>query len=77
VASDINGHRSSVVDGVTGILADPADMHRAIADLLVHHARREELGRAALARARTLTWDASALGTLRVLHRVALARRRR
>jgi glycosyltransferase involved in cell wall biosynthesis len=77
VASNINGHRSSVVDGVTGILAEPAAMHDVIADLLLDDARLHELGRAALARARTLTWDASALGTLRVLHRVAMAHRRR
>ena len=32
--------------------------------------RRQRLAAAALARARTLTWDASALGVLRVFHRV-------
>jgi glycosyltransferase involved in cell wall biosynthesis len=51
VATDIRGHRSSVVAGETGILVEPS-----------------ALGGAALARARTLTWENSALGLTRVLH---------
>ncbi|MEN9505388.1 MAG: hypothetical protein RI958_1314 [Actinomycetota bacterium] len=68
VATDIRGHRSSVVDGVTGVLAPIERLGDAMADLLLDHARRAELGEAALQRARTLTWDASALGVLRALH---------
>ena len=42
----------------------PVDgLGRALADVLGDDERRAELGRAALARARTLTWDASALGS--------------
>jgi glycosyltransferase involved in cell wall biosynthesis len=69
VATDIRGHRSSVVDGVTGILAAPADLADAIVRVLGDDALRRRLGDAAQARVRGLTWDASALGIVRVLHR--------
>lgn len=68
VATDISGHRSSVVDGVTGLLAPLERLGDVIADLLADDAHRERLADAALARARTLTWDASALGLLAALH---------
>ncbi|MBU6316077.1 MAG: glycosyltransferase [Acidobacteria bacterium] len=74
VATDINGHRSSVVDGVTGVLAPLERLGDTIADVLLDHRLREELGQAALARARTLTWEASATGVLRALHHQVLAR---
>ncbi len=67
VASDIRGHRSSVVDGVTGVLAPLERLGDALADVLLDDDRRRALGEAALARARTLTWDASATGILRAL----------
>ena len=69
VATDIRGHRSSVVDGVTGILAPPDQLGAELARVLLDDALRLRLGQAALERARTLTWDASALGIIRVLHR--------
>lgn len=68
VATDIRGHRSSVVDGVTGVLSPLERLGDAIADVLLDDRRRAQLGDAALARARTLTWDAVALGILRQLH---------
>ncbi|MFM7686251.1 MAG: glycosyltransferase family 4 protein [Actinomycetota bacterium] len=74
VATDINGHRSSVVDGVTGVLAPLDRLGDTIADVLLDHGRREALGAAALERARTLTWEASATGVLRGLHSETLAR---
>jgi glycosyltransferase involved in cell wall biosynthesis len=70
VATDIRGHRSSVVDGVTGLLAPPAGLGRAMARVLLDHDLRARLGEAAHARARTLTWDASALGVARQLRAV-------
>ncbi len=73
VASDIPGHRCSVHDGVTGVLAPPEELGTALAGVLAEPARRDELAAAALARARTLTWNASALGVLRVFHRVVVA----
>jgi glycosyltransferase involved in cell wall biosynthesis len=74
VASDIRGHRSSVIDGVTGVLAPVERLGDVLADVLLDVERRDRLAAAALARARTLTWDASALGILRVLHARVVAR---
>ncbi len=71
VASDIRGHRSSVVDGVTGVLATPAELGTAMASVLTDDALRMRLGAAAATRAMALTWDSSALGVVRVLHGVA------
>jgi glycosyltransferase involved in cell wall biosynthesis len=68
VASDIPGHRCSVVDGITGVLAPPDRLGDVLADVLTDHRRRDELGAAALERAAKLTWEASAAGVLRVLH---------
>lgn len=75
VATDIRGHRSSVVDGVTGVLAPLDQLGDTLARVLTDHGLRERLAADALARARTLTWDASALGILRALHAQVLARR--
>jgi glycosyltransferase involved in cell wall biosynthesis len=61
VATDIRGHRSSVVDGVTGILAQPDHLAGALVQVLTDHDLRRRLGRAAQERARTLTWDRVAL----------------
>ena len=67
VATDVSGHRSSVVDGVTGVLVPLERLAETMADVLLDHARRDKLASAALARARTLTWDASAQGILAAL----------
>ncbi|HUF99515.1 MAG TPA: glycosyltransferase family 4 protein [Ilumatobacter sp.] len=75
VATDIRGHRSSVVADSTGVLVAPEMLGSTLADLLTDHAHREALGAAALARANTLTWDASALGMTTALHRVVAERR--
>lgn len=69
VATNIRGHRSSVVDGETGILASESDLGDAIARVLVDHELRARLGEAAHARVRTMTWDATAAGVLGVLRR--------
>jgi glycosyltransferase involved in cell wall biosynthesis len=74
VATDIRGHRSSVVDGVTGVLAPLEQLGDTLARVLNDHALRRRLADDALARARTLTWDASALGILRALHAQVMAR---
>ena len=76
VATDISGHRCSVLDGMTGVLAAPGELGAALARVLGDDVERQRLAANAVARARTLTWDASALGLLRVFHRVVLARRR-
>ena len=68
VATDIRGHRCSVVDGQTGLLAPPERLGEALRTVLVDHAVRDTAGAAATARARTLTWERSATGVLEVLH---------
>jgi glycosyltransferase involved in cell wall biosynthesis len=75
VATDIRGHRSSVIDGTTGMLAAPDRLGEALRTMLVDHDLRERLGTAAQERARTLTWERSATGVLEVLHREVLGRR--
>jgi glycosyltransferase involved in cell wall biosynthesis len=67
VATDINGHRCSVLDGTTGLLAPVDGLGQALVRVFQDGDLRRRLGRAALARARTLTWDASALGITRAL----------
>jgi glycosyltransferase involved in cell wall biosynthesis len=74
VASDVSGHRSSVINGVTGVLAPLDALGDAMADVLLDHGRRDALADAALRRAQTLTWDASALGVLRGLHGEVMSR---
>jgi glycosyltransferase involved in cell wall biosynthesis len=68
VATDIRGHRSSVVADVTGLLVEPAELGQAFVKVLADDQLRQRLADAALARVRTLTWDASALGIIRVLN---------
>jgi glycosyltransferase involved in cell wall biosynthesis len=67
IATDIRGHRSSVVDGVTGLLAAPERLGATLAEVLGDAALRHRLGAAALERARTLTWERTATGVLAVL----------
>ncbi len=71
VATDIRGHRSSVVDGVTGLLAAPDDLADALVTALTDHGLRSRLGAAAEQRVRAMTWDETAAGVLSVLHRAA------
>jgi glycosyltransferase involved in cell wall biosynthesis len=77
VATDINGHRSSVVNGVTGSLVPLERLGDEMADLLLDDARRDAMAAAALARARTLTWESVARGVLEALHEQVVAARRR
>ncbi|HRA83708.1 MAG TPA: glycosyltransferase family 4 protein [Ilumatobacteraceae bacterium] len=74
VATDVNGHRSSVVDGATGVLVPLERLGDTIADVLLDDPRRLALADAALTRARTLTWEASARGVLAALHGQVMAR---
>jgi glycosyltransferase involved in cell wall biosynthesis len=76
VATDVNGHRSSVVDGVTGVLVPLEQLGDTIADVVLDEPRRRSLGEAALARARTLTWESSARGVLQALHSQVMANQR-
>jgi glycosyltransferase involved in cell wall biosynthesis len=67
VATDIRGHRSSVVDGETGLLAPPERLGATLAKVLGNAALRRRLGTAALQRARTLTWERTSADVLAVL----------
>ena len=57
MATDISGHQSSVVDGVTGLLAPLDGLDVALTKVLIDPELRHRLGTAALARARALSWD--------------------
>ncbi|MCU1502817.1 MAG: putative glycosyltransferase [Ilumatobacteraceae bacterium] len=74
VATDVSGHRSSVVDGVTGVLVPLDRLGTTLADVLLDEPRRTALAAAALTRARTLTWEASATGILSALRDQVVAR---
>ncbi len=74
VATDVNGHRSSVVDGSTGVLVPLERLGDTLADVLSDADRLASLGEAALVRARTLTWESSARGVLQALHDQVLAK---
>jgi glycosyltransferase involved in cell wall biosynthesis len=76
VATDIRGHRCSVVDGQTGILAAPERLGAALRTVLTDDDLRNALGAAAVARARTLTWERSATGVLEALHGEVMRRSR-
>ena len=76
VATDVNGHRSSVINGVSGVLVPLDRLGDTIADVLLNGPRRKALADAALTRARTLTWEASARGVLAGLHSQVMAKRR-
>ena len=77
VATDISGHRDAVTDGVTGLLVDEWHLADGIQRVLSDLSLRDRLGAAALARAAELTWEATAIGTLRVLAEDARRRRSR
>jgi glycosyltransferase involved in cell wall biosynthesis len=68
VATDIRGHRSSVIADETGVLAEPNDLGGAMVNVLTNPALRQRLSAAALERAQSLTWDATALGITGALH---------
>jgi glycosyltransferase involved in cell wall biosynthesis len=68
VASDIAGHRDAVVHGRSGLLASgEAEIAAAITRMAGDAGLRAKLGAGALARARSLTWDAAARGALQAL----------
>jgi glycosyltransferase involved in cell wall biosynthesis len=74
VATDISGHRCSVLDGQTGLLAPLENLGQVLADVLQDDSLRETLSRQAERRARTLTWDALAAGVLHPLYEQVLNR---
>jgi glycosyltransferase involved in cell wall biosynthesis len=68
VVTDIGGHRDAVVAGSSGLLvASPPDLTDAIVRVVEDDHLRDRLTAGALAHAATLTWDATAAGTLTAL----------
>lgn len=65
VATDIGGHRSSVLNGRTGSLVELEHLGNRILELLIDEEVRSRMAAEASARARTLSWDDLAA---RVLH---------
>ncbi len=76
VVSDIAGHADAVVEGESGLLArDDDTLVGGLVRVLSDTAERDRLGRGALARAATLTWEHAALHNFEVLATDATERR--
>jgi glycosyltransferase involved in cell wall biosynthesis len=77
VATRVPGHVDSVIDGVTGLLADstPAAVAEQLVKVLRDRTLRARLAADAHARATQFSWDASARGVLKVLADDAVHRR--
>jgi glycosyltransferase involved in cell wall biosynthesis len=68
VATAIAGHTDAVLDGESGLLVEhPADLGRALVRVLTDDGLRNRLGKGALSRARSFTWDVTARRSLEVL----------
>jgi glycosyltransferase involved in cell wall biosynthesis len=75
IASPISGHMDSVIDGVSGYLAQPGPaMEDVIEKVLASPLLRRRLERGALQRAQKLTWEHTAVEIMKVLARDALRR---
>ena len=78
VATRINGHTDSVLEGKSGQLAHDTRQHgQQLDQVLGDEQLRRQLSEGALAWAATLTWDATALGVLTPLAREAMKHRTR
>jgi glycosyltransferase involved in cell wall biosynthesis len=76
VATRIPGHADAVEDGVSGLLADNgSELETLLGRVLCDAELRSRLGQGALRRAASLTWAATAEGTLRVLAAETVRRR--
>ncbi len=77
VATAIAGHTDAVADGYSGILAKhPEDLAVHMEAVIDNDELRRRLSAGALERARSFTWEATALGTLEALAREASLGRR-
>jgi glycosyltransferase involved in cell wall biosynthesis len=77
IATRIAGHTDGIVEGRSGLLGSTDDeLTAALTSVLTEADLRGRLQRGALDRASALTWEATALGTFRVLAADALRRRR-
>lgn len=75
VVTRISGHADAVVDGRTGLLAEPADLGVAMGSVLADGALRDRLAAGAAEHAARFSWEATAEATLRALADVAGRRR--
>jgi glycosyltransferase involved in cell wall biosynthesis len=76
VVTDIGGHRDSVANGVSGVLALPAELGAAIGRVLGDPMLRAGLAAGAIAHAKRFSWDTTAYATFAELVRDAERRRR-
>ena len=67
VATRISGHKDALVDGKTGLLAEPGELADALHRVLSDSELRASLSKAAEKHAEQFTWEATAHGTLQVL----------
>ena len=78
VVSDINGHADAVVPGHSGMLAEPVEgLVKGLDAVLADADLRARLSAGALEHSATLSWAATARGTLQALADEANRRRRR
>jgi glycosyltransferase involved in cell wall biosynthesis len=75
VVNAIAGYVDAVVDGETGLLVTPGELAPALDRVLCDPRLRARLAEGALRRAQRFTWEATALGTFRVLAEAARRRR--
>ena len=78
VATDIAGHRDSVADGRSGLLAaDLRELREHLVAVLTDGGLRSRLSEGAIAHAATLRWSSTAYGTFAPLAADAIRRQRR
>jgi glycosyltransferase involved in cell wall biosynthesis len=68
LATDIRGHRNSVLDGRSGVLVPPERLGATMVDLLNDRPRLDRLAAGARDWGASLTWERSALGLTAALH---------
>ncbi|MCB0966759.1 MAG: glycosyltransferase family 4 protein [Ilumatobacter sp.] len=68
LATDIRGHRNSVLDGRSGVLVAPEMLASTLAELVTDRPRLDRLAAGAREWGASLTWERSALGLTAALH---------
>lgn len=68
LATDIRGHRNSVLDGRSGVLVSPERLATTMIELLNDRPRLDRLAAGARDWGASLTWERSALGLTQALH---------
>ncbi|MAT04591.1 MAG: glycosyl transferase family 1, partial [Acidimicrobiaceae bacterium] len=68
LATDIRGHRNSVLDGRSGVLVDPDALATTLVELVTDRSRLDRLAAGARDWGASLTWERSTLGLTAALH---------